>query len=169
VEKLASDHIATIMAFGRSVQKIDPAIKNVTQSIFMQSTDKGWGETNFKEKNLKYDAGIDTKGPVPMAIACELASPANSAKNTRLVVYGNSNFFTNQFLQGPGNLDVGLNTFSWAAVEENKISIHPKEEDVRVLNLSNVTANLIYYLSVWIMPMAILVMGGLIWYRRRSL
>ncbi len=169
VEKLSSDHIATFMAFGRSVQKIDPAIKNVTQSIFMQSTDKGWGETNLKEKNLKYDAGIDTKGPVPMAIACELASPGNPAKNTRLVVYGNSNFFTNQFLQGPGNLDVGLNTFSWAAVEENKIAIHPKEDDVRVLSLSNVTANLIYYLSVWIMPMAILAMGGLIWYRRRSL
>ena len=102
-------------------------------------------------------------------MACEWTNPENAAKKVRLVVYGNANFFTNQFLQGPGNLDVALNSFSWAAVEENKISIHPKEEDERVLNLSNVTANLIKYLTVWIMPLAVLIAGGVIWYRRRSL
>jgi len=169
VEKLSDDHVATIMPYGRSVQKIDPVLKNVTQTVFMQTTDKGWGETDLKAKNLKYNPATDTKGPAPMAIACEWTPPDHPDKKVRVVVYGDSNFFTNQFLQGPGNLDVALNTFSWAAVEENKITIHPKEEDMRVLNLSNVTANLIYYLAVWIMPLSILIMGGIIWYRRRSL
>lgn len=169
VEKLSDNHVATIMPFSRSVQKVDPLLKGVNQTVFMSSTDKGWGETSLKDKNLKYDAGVDLKGPVPVAMACEWTNPENAAKVTRLVVYGNANFFTNQFLQGPGNLDVALNTFSWAAIEENKISIHPKEEDDRVLTLSNVTANLIKYLTVWIMPLAVLAAGGFIWYRRRSL
>ncbi len=108
VEKLSGDHIATFMAFGRSVQKIEPNIKNVTQSIFMQSTDKGWGETNFNAKNLKYAAGIDTKGPVPMAIACEVASPGNPSKNTRArCVWKFKLFHETNFSQGPGNLDLG--------------------------------------------------------------
>ncbi len=169
VEKLSENHVATIMPFSRSVQKVEAVLKNVTQTVFMSSTDKGWGETSLKDKNLKYDQGKDLKGPVPVAMACEWTNPENAAKKVRLVVYGNANFFTNQFLQGPGNLDVALNSFSWAAVEENKISIHPKEEDERVLNLSNVTANLIKYLTVWIMPLAVLIAGGVIWYRRRSL
>ncbi len=169
VEKLSDNHVATIMPFNRSVQKVDPVLKNVTQNVFMSTTDKGWGETNLKDKNLHYDAGVDTKGPVPVAMACEWTNPENAAQKVRLVVFGNSNFFTNQFLQGPGNLDVALNSFSWAAVEENKISIHPKEEDERVLTLSNVAANLIKYLTVWIMPLTVLLVGGIIWYRRRSL
>jgi ABC-type uncharacterized transport system involved in gliding motility auxiliary subunit len=169
VEKLSDQHIATIMAFSRSLQKVEPALKNVTQSVFMQTTANGWGQTNLKAKTLGYHAGVDIKGPVPMAITCEWSPSDKPTQKTRLVVYGNSNFMTNQFLEGPGNLDVALNTFSWAAVEENKIDIHPKEDSMRVLNLTNVSASLIYYLVVWMLPLAILISGGIVWYRRRSL
>ncbi len=169
VEKLSDGHVMTLMPFCRSVQKIDPALKNVTQTVFLQTTDKGWGETNFKEKAPQYNEGIDTKGPVPLALACEWTPADDASKKVRVVVFGNSNFFTNQFLQGPGNIDMALNTFSWAALEENKISIHPKEEENRVLTLSNKSSNFIKYLTVGVMPLGVLVIGGVIWYRRRSL
>ena len=168
-EKLSESHIATLMPFGRSIQKTDGTLKNVQWSPLMVSSDKGWGETNLKSKALKFDAGVDTKGPVTLAVACEWSPADNPSKKVRLVVFGNSNFFTNQFLQGPGNLDMSLNIFSWAAVEENKISIHPKEDDLRAMNLTNVSANLIKYITVWMMPLAVLAAGTLIWYRRRSM
>ncbi len=169
VEKLADGHIATLMPYTRSVQIQAPALKDVIQTPFMQTTDKGWALNDLKTKTLKFHAGVDAKGPVTMAVACEWTLPADASKKARVVVFGNSNLFTNQFLQGPGNLDVGLNTFSWVALDENKISIHPKEDDMRVMNLSNVGANFIYYLTVWVMPLAILALGGWVWYRRRSL
>jgi ABC-type uncharacterized transport system involved in gliding motility auxiliary subunit len=169
VEKLSENHIASLMAFGRSIQTQSPALKDVTQTPLMQTTDKGWALTDLKSKTLKFRPGLDTKGPVTMAVACEWALPTDATKRARLVVYGNSNFFTNQFLQGYGNLDLGLNSFSWAAQVENKITIHPKEDSMRVMNLSNVSANFIYYLTVWVMPIAILALGGWVWYRRRSL
>jgi ABC-type uncharacterized transport system involved in gliding motility auxiliary subunit len=151
------------------IQTQSPALKDVTQTPLMQTTDKGWALTDLKSKTLKFRPGLDTKGPVTMAVACEWALPTDATKRARLVVYGNSNFFTNQFLQGYGNLDLGLNSFSWAAQVENKITIHPKEDSMRVMNLSNVSANFIYYLTVWVMPIAILALGGWVWYRRRSL
>jgi ABC-type uncharacterized transport system involved in gliding motility auxiliary subunit len=125
--------------------------------------------TDFKAKTLKYRAGSDTQGPVPLAMACEWTLPSDAAKKARVVVFGGSNFLSNQFLQAPGNGDVGVNSFSWAAEEENKISIHPKEDETRSMNISNVGASFIYYLTVWIMPIAILALGGWVWYRRRSL
>ncbi|HTC19227.1 MAG TPA: GldG family protein, partial [bacterium] len=140
VEKLSDSHVLTIMPFMRSVQKVDPGIKGANPTVFMQTTANGWGVTDFKAKTLKYHAGIDTKGPVPLAIASELVLPDNPAKKARVVAYGGSNFLSNQFLQAPGNGDVGLNTFSWAAEEENKISIHPKDDDNRVINLTTVSA-----------------------------
>jgi ABC-type uncharacterized transport system involved in gliding motility auxiliary subunit len=169
VEKLSNDHIATLMPYTRSVQALTPLLKDVTQSPIMQTTDKGWALSDLKSKTLKFHPGIDTKGPVTMALAFEWSIPTDATKKARIVVFGNSNIFTNQFLQGPGNLDMGLNTFSWVALEENKISIHPKEDDMRVMNLSNVGAGFIYYLTVWVMPIAILALGGWVWYRRRSL
>ena len=174
VEKLSEEHVDTFMPFCRSVQKVDAILKNVTQTVFLQTTDKGWGVTNMKEKRLAFHPGVDLKGRAPIAMACEwVPSGATTAKapdmKTRLVVYGGTSFITNQFVQQMGNLDLGLNAFNWVAMQENKISIHPKEEDARVMNLSNVAANAITYLTVWIMPLSILVIGGLIWYRRRSL
>jgi len=169
VEKLSENHIATLMPYTRSVHAQTPTLTGVTQSALMQTTDKGWALNDLKAKALKFRPGVDTKGPVTMAMAFEWAVSTDASKKARVVVFGNSNLITNQFLQGPANLDVGLNTFSWVAQEENKISIHPKEDDMRVMNLSNVGASFIYYLTVWVMPIAILALGGWVWYRRRSL
>ncbi len=169
VAKLSESRISTVMPFSRSVQKAKPELSNVTQSVFLQTTDKGWGEVNLKEKPLKYDAGADTKGPASLAMACEWAPPELAGKKSRVVVYGSSSFLTNQFVRVLADLDLGLNAFSWAAEDEKKISVHPKEEDVRPLNLSNVGFNLIKCLTVVLMPLSVLVAGGLIWYRRRSL
>lgn len=169
VEKLTEGKIASIIPFARSLQKVDPVLKGVTQTPFLQTTDKGWGVTNFKQKRLEFHPGVDLKGPVILAMACEWAAPETPDKKTRLVVIGSSSFLSNQYLPAVGNLDVGLNSFSWAAVEENKISIHPKEDENRVVNLSNVTANLVFYLTVVIIPGGVLIAGVVVWYRRKSL
>jgi gliding motility-associatede transport system auxiliary component len=169
IQKLSDSHILTIMPFMRSVQKTDPGIPGTTQTVLLQTTDKGWGQTDYKARKWVYKPGKDTKGPVPMAIACEGASSGKPDSKTRLVVFGGSNFLTNQFLQAPGNGDLGINSFSWAAEQENKISIHPKEDDVRVVNLTTVSANLMFYLAVVLIPLAALLIGGIVWYRRRSL
>ena len=175
VEKLSDDHIASILPFWRSVQKINSDLKTYPQTVFLQTTDKGWGITNMKEKKPVYHPGVDTKGLCPWQWPLNwtpdsTASPnTNSPKKTRLVVYGNSSFLSNQFIQQFGNLDLALNTFSWAAEEENKITVHPKEDDIRQVDLSNVSVNIIYYLTVWILPLSILATGIFVWYRRRSL
>lgn len=169
VSKLADQRLATIMPFGRSVEKVDPGLKGATATVLMQSTDKGYGETDLKDKALKYHAGLDLKGPVPMAVASEWPLPDKPDTVARLVVFGNSTFVTNQMVQAPGNIDLGLNSFSWVVGDDSKISIHPKEDENRVLNLSNVGTHFISYLTILVLPGAVLVAGIVIWWRRRSL
>lgn len=170
IEKLSGDNINIVFPFARSIQQVDPNIKGVTQTVFLKTSDKGWGEKDLKAKNWKYRVGIDTKGPVPLAMACELELPGNPSKKARLVVFGSSSFLSNQLLTlGPGNGDVGLNSFSWAVQQENKISIHPKEDETRYLSLTLVSVNIMFYLTVIIIPLSTLLVGGILWYRRRSL
>jgi ABC-type uncharacterized transport system involved in gliding motility auxiliary subunit len=68
-----------------------------------------------------------------------------------------------------GNADLALNTFGWMAEQENKISIHPKEEDERILNISNVSNMLIICVAIILIPLAALIAGFVVWFRRRSI
>ena len=169
VQKLSEGHVAVVMSGSRSVQKTEPVLKNVTQTVVFQTTDQGFGITNLKEKKPVYHPGLDTKGPVGMGLACEWVPTDAPTKKTRLVVYGNSNFLSNQEVPQMGNIDLALNSLNWAAEEESKIDIHPKEEEMRTLTLSAVASDFIKYLCVVIMPLIILSFGGYVWYRRRSL
>jgi ABC-type uncharacterized transport system involved in gliding motility auxiliary subunit len=109
-----------------------------------------------------------------MGFACEWTPPVEGASNTqtakaRLVVYGSSTFLTNALGTAPGNMDLGTNTFNWAAMQENKISIRPKQDDQRTLNFTNVGANFVRVLVIFLLPLGILGMGAYLWYRRRSI
>jgi ABC-type uncharacterized transport system involved in gliding motility auxiliary subunit len=172
-EKLSDNHVFVVLPFCRSVQKVTPVLKDVYQSMLMQTSENGWGETDLKGRDPKFGPG-DLKGPVPVAFACEWTPPAEGASNTqtsksRFVVFGTSSFLTNSLASAPGNMDLGANAFNWAAMQENKITIRPKEDDQRKLNFTNVGGNFVFVLVIFILPLGILSFGGYLWYRRRSL
>jgi ABC-type uncharacterized transport system involved in gliding motility auxiliary subunit len=172
-DKLSENHVFVVMPFCRSVQKIAPALKEVNQSVLMQTTENGWGETNLKGHDPKFGPG-DLKGPVPVAFACEWTPPLEGTSNTRdakarLVVFGSSSFLTNAMATAPGNMDLGANTFNWAAMQEAKISIRPKEDEQRLLSFTNVGGAFVRLLVIFLLPLGILAYGTYLWYRRRSL
>ncbi len=168
VQKLADNHLPALMVFNREIEKVDPGLKGATSTVIMQTTDKGWGVNNLKEQAV-YHPGVDIKGPIPVAVASEYPLTDGSNKRARVVVYGNTTFFSNQFSSTLGNLDLALNTFAWLGEQENKVSIHPKEEDNRTLTLSNVSAMLIVVVTIILMPLGALVAGFVVWFRRRSI
>jgi hypothetical protein len=165
---LSSNNIFSVMPFLRSIRKVDPGLKGATQALIVQTTANGFGMTDFKTKALKKGPN-DLAGPLDLGYACEYTLPDNPGVKARLVAFGGSNFMTNNYLQAPGNGDLGLNSLSWAAEEENKISIHPKEDAARVVNLTSVGENLMFYLFVVLIPIGTLLTGAWVWYRRRAL
>ncbi|HTA75773.1 MAG TPA: GldG family protein, partial [bacterium] len=168
IEKLSENHLPCLMVFNRGIEKVDPSLKGATPSVLMQTTDKGWGVNNLKEE-ITYHAGVDVKGPISVAVASEFILSDGSNKKARLAVFGNSTFFANQYATTLGNLDLALNTFGWMAEQENKITIHPKEEENRTLNINNVSAMLMVVVVIILIPLAALVMGFVVWLRRRSI
>lgn len=168
VEMLNDNHIYSVMPFVRSMRKVDPALKGATQTLVLQTSATAYGMTNFKAKDLQ-KGPKDPAGPLDVAYACEYPLPDNVGKKARLVAFGGSYFLTNNSLQAPGNGDLAVNAFSWAAEDEKKISIHPKEEEQRMVNLTSVGEKLMFVLFVLLVPVGTLVTGTVIWFRRRSL
>jgi ABC-type uncharacterized transport system involved in gliding motility auxiliary subunit len=140
----------------------------------VRTTDEGFGETNLAvlrgEADLGYDAATDVKGPVPVAVAAEQKST-----KTRVVVVGTPNFVMNYWLSGgmrevvsDYNRDVFLAAVSWLAAKEQLVAIGPKRPEHVKLTLTAEQLGRMFYLTVVGLPLMGLLLGVLVWWRRRS-
>ena len=101
-------------------------------------------------------------------------SSTNAEKNTkktseaRLIVYGNSNFATDGWFKQQLNGDVFLNSVSWLSKrDEQALSIRPKEQKNRRINLSTMQAGGLGWVTLLIMPLIGFTTAGIMWWRRR--
>jgi ABC-type uncharacterized transport system involved in gliding motility auxiliary subunit len=144
-------------------------------SVLAETTPAGWGETDLKNPKMGYDKGKDLQGPVSMAVAVgkdakDAPKPKDGEKpvQTRLVVVGNSSFVSNGIVgQSATNADLALNSINWLAQEESLIAIRPKQPQQHQISLTGGQMNGIFTVSVLGLPLAMLALGGFVWYRRR--
>jgi ABC-type uncharacterized transport system involved in gliding motility auxiliary subunit len=92
----------------------------------------------------------------------------NKPSESRLVVYGNSNFATDGWFEQQLNSDVFLNSISWLSKrDEQALSIRPKEPKNRRINLSEVQSGALGWTALLLMPLFGLTTAALMWWRRR--
>jgi len=84
-------------------------------------------------------------------------------------VVGSADWTTNSFLGIPffGNPDLLLNMANWLSSDEELISIRPKSPEDRRLSLNVQNMWVIKYLSVFLLPIAAIGAGVVVWWRRR--
>ncbi|MBI3740902.1 MAG: GldG family protein [Chloroflexi bacterium] len=143
-------------------------------SALFSTSDQSWGETDFvalKNQQANFDANKDTKGPVDLAYAVE-ASGAD--KPARLVVFGNSTFPTNGTFNtlinvgaGSGNEILFSNSLAWLAGQDTLISIPTKQDTRRPVILTSEQSNFVFWSSFLFLPAALLIVGAIVWWRRR--
>jgi ABC-type uncharacterized transport system involved in gliding motility auxiliary subunit len=152
---------------------------------------ESWGETNldvfFGEGRAELDGG-DVRGPVTVAVA---GSPPHAAgdgeteeakaeagaeeeseakpetKPPRLVVFGDSDFATNQLIDAYRNRDLFVNSVNWLLGDVEAIAIRPQQSRASRLQLSNEQLSSIRYLSLFVLPEAIAIAGVWAWWSRR--
>ncbi len=121
------------------------------------------------EENLKFDPDRHRRGPIEiMAVtAVEVNDAPDSAKVTgeslkkwgKLMVVGDSDFAGNTHINLAGNKDFFLNTINWLAEEKILISIRKKETGLTPLMMTATQGNLVFWLSVLIVPSLVMVAG----------
>jgi ABC-type uncharacterized transport system involved in gliding motility auxiliary subunit len=149
-----------------------------------------WAESDQKSEKLEFNEGKDLKGPLTLGVALtrKLSNqtsptptpiptnsptpiPTNSpatAKESRLVVFGNSNFAVDGLFGQQLNGDVFLNSVSWLSQQDQQLlSIRPKEPKNRRIIISTFQANLLTISALFLLPLIGLVTGFIIWWKRR--
>lgn len=129
----------------------------------------GWLETGSVDKPSFDEKAGDIPGPINVGVALE-----RKAENItqRVVVIGTGNFLSNTFLGNGGNSDLGVNIVNWLAGDDQLITIQPKLlKDVNVIIPSDpwnrFVAMVVFFGTRLVLPLALLITGIVIWWRRR--
>jgi ABC-type uncharacterized transport system involved in gliding motility auxiliary subunit len=166
VRSLSSENLPVVVPLARSVAKVDKPPAGVTDTMLVETTPEGWGETSLdKLDEVKKDAA-DHAGPVAIGMA---ASPSDEKKpGGRLVLFGNSRFAANGALANAGNANLFLNSVSWLAGQERLVGIAPKTPEQASLPMTRTQVNRLGLLAVFGMPAFAVILGVWVWYRRRD-
>ena len=173
----------TLFPLARSVRPTQPLPTGLTVTPLAMTSDSGWGETQASGEVFKFDAGVDLKGPVSIAVAVErLPAPpqhvggaqagrpvsSSGGTSTRLVVMGDSDFIINTQLANVGNRDLLLGAFYWLIEQEQLIGIGPKPLEAIKLDLTSQELRGISWFSFLLMPLACGMAGVGVWWIRRQ-
>jgi ABC-type uncharacterized transport system involved in gliding motility auxiliary subunit len=158
--------VMTFFPFVRSVTPAQTPVAGITAVQLLASNERSWGESDLKSNQAGFDEKTDLQGPVSLAVVATKDAAEN--KKGRLVVYGDSDFASNNAfgLQGNGNLF--LNTVSWLAQDESFISIRPKNPEDRRLTMTEQDGRLMSFVTLLFMPVGVLIAGVSVWMKRRK-
>jgi len=171
----------TAFPLAREASPITGGVNGHTAQPVVESSARSWAETDIKtlltsgQVSLDESKG-DKKGPIVLgaAVSAPLANaapakPGDDAPKpeTRVVVFGDSDFAENGVLGVQGNRDLFMNAVGWLSQQENLISIRPKEADDRRVTLTATQQNTITVMSLLLIPGLVFASGVYNWWRRR--
>ncbi len=145
-----------------------PSGKNIAwqRSTLIEAASNGWvSRCSSIPKKPKFDRNRDIPGPFSIAVALQRTL---NEREQRIVVVGSGAFLANAYAGNGGNLDLGINMINWLAREERLITTQPRATADSAITLSKNQLNVISTGFVLAVPLLLIGIGGMLWWRRRA-
>jgi ABC-type uncharacterized transport system involved in gliding motility auxiliary subunit len=155
--------VMTVFPFARRIAAGEGSKWRFTPLV--EVAQQGWLETGPLDKNIAFDPKKDVHGPIVVAAALERSV---GDRKQRVVVTGSGHFLANQYVGTLGNLDLGVNMINWLAGDEALITVQPRTRADLTLQLTRAGLALVGFGFLLVLPLALLICGGVIWWRRRK-
>jgi ABC-type uncharacterized transport system involved in gliding motility auxiliary subunit len=155
---------ATGFPIARSLQTKNADHTSVSK-LFSTSANS-FATYNLSSAEIRIDPNKDKKGPFTMAAAVTYDTGKPNSQG-RFVVVGNSRWASNSFLRFNGNRNLLLNMLNWLSSDEDLISIRPKEQEDRRINLTRAQFLTVRAVSQFLLPLIVIIGGVMVWFRRR--
>jgi ABC-type uncharacterized transport system involved in gliding motility auxiliary subunit len=165
---------ATLFPVARTVGVKEKPPEGVDAQVLARTSGESWAERSqdqIRTGQVKPDPG-EARGPLTIAAVATVDAKDAPAERknakARIVLIGDSDFASNGFVNLSGNRDLFLNTLSWLAEEENLIAVRPKESRAMPVFLTAAQGQVVFLVPVVLIPLAVIVAGGVAVARRRG-
>ena len=140
----------------------------ITVNPMVVTTASAWMDKNFSaDTDPVFDSATEKMEMLYIGALIAAPSLTSTDRYIRLAVIGDSDFASNDNYVNGNNGDLFLNTVNWLAEETSLISIHRNVQPFRRLVLNQSQTNFIQYSSIGLIPFLMVVIAGVIWWRRR--
>jgi ABC-type uncharacterized transport system involved in gliding motility auxiliary subunit len=140
----------------------------------LTTLERTWTETSELVGDIGYDADSDERaGPLDIAISLtrnargETAEESDAPREQRIIVVGDGDFLSNAYIGNAGNLKLGLNMAHWLSHDDAFINILPRAASDQQLQLSQMQQAIIAFGFLIVLPLLLMIIGLVIWLRRR--
>ena len=162
---------------------LEPEAKapGVTITPVVKSSDASYVKVNLDSKDVRFQPGVDRKGPALLAVevvpnpaapappAAPKAPAPPAAPKGSAVLFGNSAFVRNTYIGLVGNRDLFTSAVAWLTQSGNLVSIAPRVSPFDPFIISGQQGRALFLGSVIVLPLVLLVLGGSVYLRRRAL
>ncbi|MGV6850933.1 MAG: GldG family protein, partial [bacterium] len=141
----------------------------------LQTLPNSWNETgSFDGDSIQQgDNPDEISGPFNLAyalnrkVSTEIAGEMVDVEQ-RVIVIGDTDFLSNQYIGNGANQDIAMNMANWLSHDDKLIAVNPKPAPDIALNLSPIMQYIIGFGFLLVIPAALLISGGRIWWLRRN-
>lgn len=152
-----------LLRVARTVQALQPPLDDFDVGELLLTSDYAWAETTLDGLTVPQpDEGEDPMGRLG------LAAVSVSKTGGKVVVFGDSDFTSNELLDQASNFDLLPNAIAWLVGEEDQVSIRPNPGARGTFTMSTVQGLIVWLVSVLLVPA--LMIGGAVatWLTRRK-
>lgn len=174
---LKEGNILSCFVVARSILKTNTKYQANFETV-LNTTPRGYGklDATFDLERARFNPSRDIAGPVSLAIVATYNVQGTESIG-KLAVFGDATFSLNAYInpsQGnsydvafSGNKDLFMNTVAYLLDARSKITIRPKENDIKHLALTTTQTNFIRYMAQIGLPILFGILGILVWFIRR--
>jgi len=156
----------TFFVMARALKKTAETPRDMSVSELFKTSPESWLESKFLG-TVRHDVG-EERGPFLLGAAVAPTLTGEAAKRKpRIVVIGDSDFASDEYVRNAGNGSLFLNAVNWLAQEEELISIPPRREEAPPIILTSDQQRKVKLLTIFSMPVLVLIAGIWVWSRRR--
>ncbi len=156
-------NLITVFPFARAIGSEENEAWQRTTLV--EAAPRGWVSSRAVQGKPSFDKNHDVPGPATIALA--LQRDVND-RDQRIVVVGSGSFLANVYSGNGGNIDLGVNMVNWLANEEKLIATQPRAVKDSTVTLSKTRLAIISGSFLLALPALLMLVGGVLWWRRRQ-
>ena len=169
VSDFASKGYYVLMPYAQGIKKTDDVRDTVTINSLLTTSDSAYSKVDVNSGAIeKTDDDID--GPFDLGVS--ITETLDDDKETQIVYYTSSNLMDSQINQmvSGGNEQMIMSSLSWmcSSDETSTISVPSKNLQISYLTLTAYDVSFWKIMVMGIIPVVFLVMGFMVWLKRRK-